>query len=529
MGSEGTSGGGKADGSGLAGGVPSAAGGAVGRRRQDAVPRSVAGFSGEAARPIVYGVPRSSGWKFAVVCLIAGLAAGAGLAWFYRPAISEGWLGAWPIGGRSGDGSCSSSSAGGTPPAAPGDGTGGAAVPVRPPADPRPAPDPRPAGHPASPSSKPERPPVPTPDRPKEPVRPIRPQPLPPDELAKRCRQSLDSALRFLAAAQRPDGSYFPRAYGGADDLPVRTTALALLAFLGDNHNERTGAWSGNVRRAVDFLISRQDGTGRLSPDNLDQAAAALALCEAARAGGLPSTRQAANAAVQALAASRISEAGWPSRSDLSGHVTDTVATNWCAFALAGARNAGLSIPAEAYAGIRAWLDAAQDLSGDVRDPEYAGGRVAASGRIGSVRKGDGTLLSTAAGAAMRMLTGAAQDAPSVIGPANLMLKSPPAWDGGKPGECVDYDLWFHATRLMAAMGGRHWNAWANALGPVLIAGQTSAPPNLAGSFPAVGRSAGMGRIAATALAAMCLESILQLPPGPPATPPAPPEDPDVF
>ena len=189
--------------------------------------------------------------------------------------------------------------------------------------------------------------------------------------------------------------------------------------------------------------------------------------------------------------------------------------TEWCAFAMASARNAGLPIPAEAYAGIRAWLNAAQDLSGDVRDPDYAGGRVAASGTLRSVKKGDGPLVCAAAGAAMRMLAGSGADDPSVTGPANLMLRSLPAWNGRSADGGVDYDLWFHATRLMAARGGRHWNEWGNALGPALIAIQSRG--DYAGSFPAVGRSTGAGRIACTAMAAMCLECIIQLPPGPPS------------
>ena len=77
-------------------------------------------------------------------------------------------------------------------------------------------------------------------------------------------RKAIDKALAFLARTQNKDGSWFARP-GGYGSYPVAMTSLAGLALLSGGHTPGRGKYGSNVRKAVKYLMSRQDRSGLIA------------------------------------------------------------------------------------------------------------------------------------------------------------------------------------------------------------------------------------------------------------------------
>ena len=118
---------------------------------------------------------------------------------------------------------------------------------------------------------------------------------------------AVEAALKFLAAAQRADGAWDPRATGaGVERAPLgenrngagakaetAITGLALLTLMGAGNTHRRGDYADNVYRGLAYLIQKQKPDGSLAGNASPYAAtyshgmAALAMCEAAAITGM--------------------------------------------------------------------------------------------------------------------------------------------------------------------------------------------------------------------------------------------------
>ena len=85
------------------------------------------------------------------------------------------------------------------------------------------------------------------------------PEAVSPEQWA-RVEASVDRALAWLSAQQKPDGS-FPTAPEGEPAV----TSLCLLAFLSRGHQPGTGPYGGQLDRALDFVLKCQRPDGLLS------------------------------------------------------------------------------------------------------------------------------------------------------------------------------------------------------------------------------------------------------------------------
>ena len=116
------------------------------------------------------------------------------------------------------------------------------------------------------------------------------------------------AGLAFLRREQEPDGSWNAKKYGASVKTDTAITGLALLAFLGSGHSEKIGEYKNNVKKAVEWLKSKQDADGMIwdtTDDNAHHRAkgypcaiASLSLVEAGGMGNVPETRVAAQKAV---------------------------------------------------------------------------------------------------------------------------------------------------------------------------------------------------------------------------------------
>jgi len=346
-------------------------------------------------------------------------------------------------------------------------------------------------------------------------------------------RAPVARGLAWLAAHQALDGSWDCDGFEvecarrglqvcdgpGLQPHDVGITALALLAFLGDGNTTHAGEHHEEVLRGVRWLLARQDpdsgliGAGEGHAITYNHAIATLALCEVASFTDSPAVRVPARRAVELILDAQNPGAGWRYSLAPDGH-SDTCVTGWMVQALHAARAAGLPVPADAFEGALAWIDAATDPdSGRVGYD----GRGTRSSRVEGINEHfpvDSGEAMTAVGLYCRFLLGQAPAEHDLLERhAELLLRALPDWAPEDYG--CDLYYWVHGTEAMAQMGGAWWKAWRDALWSALLESQRADAPGscAGGSWDPLGPwgYAG-GRVYATALAVLCLEGEFRQP-----------------
>ena len=374
---------------------------------------------------------------------------------------------------------------------------------------------------------------------------PVHQQPELPELIQERRRESglargtaklegaLFDALAWLAAHQSHDGRWdcdgFDASCGhigptlcdgdGHPQHDVGTTALALLAFLGAGATPALEEYGSSIGLGVAWLVSEQDpATGLLGEKSgpkfmYAHAIGTLALCEAHMATGGLYLGEPAQAAVNYLLRARNPYGGWRYSVPAVGD-NDTSITGWAVLALAAAAEAGLAVENPAFDGALSWID-------HVTDP--------ATGRVGYASIGslsDRTIANehypkergeamTAVGMLCRILIAShkAEDISELDileKHADLLLRTPPEWDRNSFG--CDLYYWFFGYQAMFQMGGRYWKEWEGTLDRAVVESQRQ-DGDEKGSWDPIGPwgFAG-GRVYATALMALCLETPFRQP-----------------
>ena len=177
--------------------------------------------------------------------------------------------------------------------------------------------------------------------------------------------KAIGDALEWLARNQEADGRWDMRKHGANGDFDTAGAGLALLCFYGwgEAHN-KGGKYQGNVQRALDWLIKQQKENGDLRGGGrmYCHGIAAIALCEAYGATKDQKIREPAEKAISLILASQSpSKGGWryePVKSNgKPSEDSDLSVTAWQYMALHSARLAGLSVPEEAFARAREYMD----------------------------------------------------------------------------------------------------------------------------------------------------------------------------
>ncbi|MBI4569758.1 MAG: zf-HC2 domain-containing protein [Planctomycetes bacterium] len=310
---------------------------------------------------------------------------------------------------------------------------------------------------------------------------------------------ALARGLEYLRASQNrttAPGSWDAAGGAGGDDGRVETTALALLAFLGEGHTTNlTGAAptprQQAVNRGIEFLLSRVAGEGAEAPGRIDdraevQAVAVEALAEnlarAFAAGATVRERGAllrrldylrrARLAISHLASVALPAGGWPAE---PGGPGDLRVTWYAARALHVAGQVGALrdvVPPTVFHGAARLLSATAEYA-VVTDPNtdvsrlvgntgsakmsFGGGGGAGGGAGPVVDYGPhGGLWATAAGALLRALLIARGDVEPFAAPLEaeladrqaifLVTTAPPSYVGAE----VDQEFWRLAAPVLA-------------------------------------------------------------------------------
>lgn len=310
-------------------------------------------------------------------------------------------------------------------------------------------------------------------------------------------------SLAWLARHQEPDGHWAIQRWEGSvsEECNVGVTALGLLAFLADGHTEKEGEYRATVRRAVAYLISRQNADGSIgnnrsghgSGSGYNHAIAGLAIAEAYGMAEVPRTGTAAQkAADYSVKVHQQPGGAWRYTPKSS---PDTSVTGWFVMQLKSAMMAKLTVDPNAFKGAICWLDRVTDMPG-------SGGAYVGTARYTEDRNPSANM--TAVGALCRQLMKWKREDPVLVGAADHLLDRLPSWDS--PGTGWAFYYWYYGTLVMFHMGGNWWKSWNAAMRDMFLDNQRRGDPEIDGSWDPIHDGRRGGRAYSTALAALCLE-----------------------
>ncbi len=307
---------------------------------------------------------------------------------------------------------------------------------------------------------------------------------------------AVEAALRWLARHQEKEGHWVCRKYQAREANDVGVTSLALLAFLGAGHTEKSGKFRDNVMRAQKYLMSKQKASGKIQGtgrDGYEHAVAGLALAEAYGMGRNPEVGKVAQKAVDySVNLHQVPYSGWRYHAKQK---PDTSATGWFVMQLKSAKVAGLKVDGAAFQGATNWLDKATDKQG----------------RSGYTTSARGTVGLTAVAMVGRQFMGVGSEAEVLKKGAKYVLTKTPAWPGKKRER---FYYWYYGTLAMFQMGGKQWKSWNPAMKNALLPNQRRGGPmdgstrDVDGSWDPsewLDENKG-GRVYTTALGALTLE-----------------------
>ena len=341
-------------------------------------------------------------------------------------------------------------------------------------------------------------------------------------------RQTPPSVLRglqWLAAHQDEDGRWDADGFMKHDDPALEVcdgpgnavhdvgcTALALLAFLGENNTTKSGPYRAVVRRGVGWLRKQQQENGlvggRLSHDFVyDHAIAAYALCEAYGLSNSKLLQQPAQRALNYLESHRNGYGVW--RYQPQDQDNDISVTGWAVMAYESGKFFGLQVNEEALKNCAVFLDQVSDSTGRHGYRAAGEGSSRKPGRHGVAFPTDQTHALTAVGLFCRFFLGQdPKEQPLMKASAKLLNTLPPVWD--EAAGRVDHYYWYYATYALFQMGGGEWRRWRKAVEQVVPRNQhqQTAAPNLYGSWDPVGAwGEDGGRVYSTAILTLTMQA----------------------
>ncbi|MBI4881235.1 MAG: terpene cyclase/mutase family protein [Planctomycetes bacterium] len=300
--------------------------------------------------------------------------------------------------------------------------------------------------------------------------------------------KAVAAGLDWLARHQEEDGRFDCRDFSsrcgsGACDgegniYDVGTTALAVLAFLGDPSAKQRAHHEERVARAARWLIKSLDpSTGRfqsiedhyvfedgttgcaLSPrGNIESAVAVMALCEAATLFRSPVCAAAAQRGVDYLLSARNPYKAWGDDWVPAGN-NNMSTTGFCLLALVEAREAGLVVDPAAFEGVMLFISEMTDENSWRTGWVGKGGYSARQPGLNKRWPEKMTEAMTALAMVCRILMGEdPQKSVALRGGADLLRMQLPFWDE-KEGT-IDYIYWMFGAHAMWQMGGADWEMW---------------------------------------------------------------------
>lgn len=338
-------------------------------------------------------------------------------------------------------------------------------------------------------------------------------------------KSGVDGGIAWLANHQEPDGHWDSLKYGASKKSDIEATSLALLALLGPGYSEKVGEYKGNVKRAVAWLISKQNESGKTIDASdavvpIEEAwgatLAVLALSESAALANIETTRAAAQKGVSQL----IEDFPFKNSRAADGSIiygidenADTATIGWVVMALKSAKIAGLRAPRGAFDALIHYLDSVEHKLGTDSKNELAASeyRYSIKERIAD---GHPSYRINAIASLSRQFLGWKRDDLALTVEHFIDQSGLPVWN--KDAENVDLYYWYAATLCAFQQGNVFnivepsrngiWRSWNEPKNKALLDNQCHDGDDR-GSWNAQGfASRKWGRVGQTALACLCME-----------------------
>jgi len=329
--------------------------------------------------------------------------------------------------------------------------------------------------------------------------------------------ETVDRALTWIAQQQIADGRFRT-----LDTGQPAVTSLCVLAFLSRGHIPGEGPYGQQIDKAIDYVLSRQQGSGIIAsiaptlpmqahnPTHTaiyNHAISGLMLTEAYGMTAREDANRIRSAIERAVQFTRLhqrthkdypgDQGGWRYVKPWPGSDSDLSVTSWQLMFLRSARNAGFDVPAGD-------IDAAMEYVArcfDVHRRSFVYGLVGGDRRLSRAMAGAGALSLSLGGYHETEAAGAAGD---------WILRHPFEPYLGNAG--IEHDTRyfygaFYCSQAMLQLGGRHWQAFYPRLARVLVANQSAS-----GAWDSEpGEDVLYGNVYTSALAVLALTAPYQL------------------
>jgi hypothetical protein len=305
-------------------------------------------------------------------------------------------------------------------------------------------------------------------------------EPLTELKVVERVTKATDKAMVFLAAKQRPDGSWHQN---------NAVNALALLSFMGRGHTPGRGPYKDVLEKGKKFLLNSQRADGFTAFGTMyEHGLATLALVEMYGMDPDPVLEEKTRKAVDLILKCQAKEGGWnygpsPTNGDLSVSVMQIVA-------MRAANNAGIPVP-----------------EGNInRAIQYLRQHAHPTGGYGYNGPAQGPQTSAAGVLSLQLL--GQYDDPNIPRTLEYLQAFRPKdnrWD--MHGTQYFYYFHYYAIQAHYQAGGKHWNEWHPAIRELLLSkqnedGSWDSPPGNAENEGTVGPN----KVYWTAIAALVLD-----------------------
>jgi hypothetical protein len=317
--------------------------------------------------------------------------------------------------------------------------------------------------------------------------------------------EAIEAGLGWIVANQRADGAWQPDTFGDDHHTPG-ATGLALLALVGHGNTLHQGPHAAAVVRGTLWLLEHRDVKTGLLGERAGHAflynhgIATMALCEVAAFTESVQVREAAQAALDYIAAARNPGAAWRYDMPPSGD-NDTSMTAWMVQALRSGEAAGLDVDSAAFDGAANWIEKATDAKNGRIGYDARGSKSARIQRQNDHFPPELGEAMTAAGLYARILIGETPELdPILLKNASRLHAKPPLFHETFGGE---FYYWYYAIHALRQLGGEDWLRWKRLLTGELLDRQER-DGSWGGECP--WGWAG-GSIYRTAMAVLCLEA----------------------